>query len=190
MNTWNLSKNIKEIKEVLITEDQMKKRIEELGAEISRDFYDKDLVIIGVLKGSIVFLADLIRKISIPMTLDFISVSSYGESAFSSGVITLKKDIEIDVIDKNILIVEDIADTGLTLKYLKDLFIARGAKSVTLCVALNKPSRRRKDIDLEIKYVGFEIPDKFVVGYGLDYAEKYRNLSDVCVLTEEIYGKN
>ena len=177
------------IKEVIITGEKIQERVGELGRRISQDFADKNLVVIGVLKGSIIFFADLIRKISIPMSIDFISVSSYGESTCSSGVVTVKKDTDRKIEGKDVLIVEDIIDTGITLKYIYDLFVARKARSVSICSALDKPSRRNKDIDLNVEYVGFQIPDEFVVGYGLDYSENYRNLPDICILSPEIYGK-
>ncbi|MGE5472961.1 MAG: hypoxanthine phosphoribosyltransferase [Ignavibacteriales bacterium] len=178
-----------EIKEVLITSEQMKKRVTELGALISEKYEGKKLLVIGVLKGSVIFFADLIREITIPVEIDFIAASSYGASAVSSGIVSLKKDVSCDVCGKNILIVEDIIDTGFTIKYIKDLFQARKAESVSVCCALDKPSRRDKDINVAVDYVGFEIPDEFVVGYGLDYAELYRNLPDVCVLNPEVYSK-
>jgi len=181
---------IKGIKEVIISKEEMHKRVKELGKKISEDFKDKELVIIGVLKGSVIFFADLIREISTTVSIDFISASSYGDATTSSGVVTVKKDVDCDVKGKDVLLVEDIIDTGLTLKYLKDLFEAREAKSVSICTALDKPSRRLKDINIEVQYVGFQIPDEFVVGYGLDYTEKYRNLPDICILSSEIYGGN
>ena len=190
MNTELKNNVIKGIKEVIIPKEKMQKRVEELGKEISEDFKDKELIVIGVLKGSVIFLADLIREISIPLSIDFISASSYGDATRSSGVVTVKKDVDCNVKGKDVLLVEDIIDTGLTLKYLKDLFKAREAKSVSICSALDKPSRRLEDIDVEVRYVGFQIPDEFVVGYGLDYAEKYRNVRDISILSPEIYGKN
>jgi len=178
-----------EIKDIILTSDKMKERVKEIGALISKDYDGKELLLIGVLKGSVVFFADLIREISIPIEIDFISVSSYGASSVSSGVVTLKKDVSCNVSGKHVLIVEDIIDTGFTLKYIKDLFQARNTKSVAICCAFDKPTRRDKGISIEVDYTGFQIPDEFVVGYGLDYAEKYRNLPDVCVLSPEIYSK-
>ncbi len=190
MNTKVGNNLINGIKEVIVTRDQMEKKVKELGRKISEDYTGKELVVIGVLKGAVVFFSDLIRRISLPVTTDFISVSSYGDSANSSGNVRLKKDIEIDIRGKDVLVVEDIIDTGLTLKYIKDLLLERNARSVAICSALDKPSRRDKDIGITVQYTGFQIPDEFVVGYGLDYAEKYRNLEDVCVLSPEVYGKN
>lgn len=190
MNTEPVNNVIRGIKKVIITREEMQKKSEELGKRISQDFEGRDLVLIGVLKGSIVFMVDLMRNISIPITIDFISVSSYGDKATSSGEVTLMKDTDRGVEGKDILIVEDIMDTGLTLKYIKDIFAARKAKSISICTALDKPSRRDKNIDIKANYVGFEIPDEFVVGYGLDYSERYRNIPDICVLDEEIYRGN
>lgn len=190
MNTQPANNVIKGIKEVIISNEQMQKKVAEMGRKISKDFEGKDLVVIGVLMGSIVFMVDLMRSITIPMTIDFISVSSYGEGSSSTGEVTLKKDTDKGVEGKDVLIVEDIMDTGLTLQYIKNMFAARKAKSVSLCTALDKPSRRDKNIGIKADYIGFEIPDEFVVGYGLDYAEQYRNLPDVCILNPEVYEKN
>jgi len=176
---------INQIKEILVTREELKNNAKELGKRISSDYEGKELVLIGVLKGGVVFFADLIREITIPIDVDFISVSSYGNSTKSSGVVRIIKDIVIDITNKHVLIVEDLVDTGLTLHYLKSMFEARGPKDVKICTALDKPSRRK--VDLEIDYKGITIPDKFVVGYGLDYAEKYRNLPDVCVLDSSVY---
>ena len=189
MSTCLTDKIRNEIKEVLVTSDKMKERVKEIGSLISKDYDGKKLLLIGVLKGSVVFFADLIREINIPIEMDFISVSSYGAGSTSSGVVTLKKDVGCDVSGKHVLIVEDIIDTGFTLKYIKDLFQARNTKSVAICCALDKPTRRDKEINIKVDYAGFQIPDEFVVGYGLDYAERYRNLPDVCVLSPEIYSQ-
>lgn len=188
MNTCCTNNIQNDIKEVLISSEQIQKRVKELGSLISEKYAGKKLVLIGVLKGSVIFFSDLIREITIPLEIDFIAASSYGSSSVSSGVVTLKKDISGDVCGKHVLIVEDIIDTGFTLKYIKDLFQARNAESVSLCCALDKPSRRDKNINVEVDYVGFQIPDEFVVGYGLDYGELYRNLPDVCVLKPEFYS--
>ena len=174
-----------DIEKVLITREELEKSAKELGKRISADYKDKKLVLIGVLKGGVVFLSDLIRNIDIPLDLDFISVSSYGDSTRSSGVVRIIKDVDIDVMGKHVLIVEDLVDSGLTLKYLKDLFSARGPKDIKCCTALDKPSRR--EVEIEIEYKGIEIPDEFVVGYGMDFAERYRNLPDVCVLKPHVY---
>ena len=161
--------------------------VKRLGRRLSEDYAGKELVLVGVLKGGFIFLADLMREISIPVDMDFIAVSSYGESTRSSGVVRIIKDIDLDVVGKHVLIVEDLVDTGLTLRHLKDLFNTRGPKSVKICTAFDKPSRRK--VEIEVEYNGIEVPDKFIVGYGLDYAGRYRNLPDVCTLKEEVYAK-
>jgi hypoxanthine phosphoribosyltransferase len=176
-----------DIEEVLVSREQIKGMVSELGKRISRDYEGKDLVLVGVLKGGFVFLADLMREITIPVDMDLIAVSSYGESTQSSGVVRIIKDMDLSVAGKHVLIVEDLIDTGLTLSHLKDLFNTRGPKSVKICTAFDKPSRRKVDIDVE--YEGIVVPDKFIVGYGLDYAGKYRNLPEVCTLKKEIYSK-
>jgi hypoxanthine phosphoribosyltransferase len=173
-----------DIKEVLVTREALKENAKELAKKISQDYEGKELVMVGVLKGGVVFFADLIREITMPIDMDFISVSSYGNSTKSSGVVRIIKDIDIDITGKHILIVEDLVDTGLTLRYLKDLFRGRGPIDVKVCAALDKPSRR--EIDIQIEYKGITIPDEFVVGYGLDYCGKYRNLPDVCILKTNI----
>lgn len=177
-----------DIQEVLVTKESLEEKVKELGERISRDYEGKELVLIGVLKGGVVFFADLIRHITIPIEMDFISVSSYGNSTKSSGVVRIIKDIDIDITGKYVLIVEDLVDTGLTLKYLKDLFEDRGPVDVKVCTALDKPSRRK--VEVPIAYNGITIPDKFVVGYGLDFGGKYRNLPNVCVLKESVYNQS
>lgn len=174
-----------DINEVLVTRDELKEKVKELAAIISNDYKGKELVMIGVLKGGVIFFSDLVREINIPVDMDFISVSSYGNATKSSGVVRIIKDIDIDVTNKHVLIVEDLVDTGLTLRYIKDLFLNRGPIDVKICTALDKPSRRQIEIDIE--YKGITVPDKFVVGYGLDYGGRYRNLPDVCVLKPQIY---
>ncbi len=178
----------KDIEEVLISREVLREKIKELGKKISEDYKGKELVLVGVLKGGFVFLADLMREITIPVDMDLISVSSYGAATKSSGVVRIIKDIDINVTNKHVLIVEDLVDTGLTLKHLKELFNTRGPLSVKICTALDKPSRRK--VEIEVEYDGIIIPDKFVIGYGLDYAGKYRNLPDVCTLKESLYNKN
>ncbi|HEY9062175.1 MAG TPA: hypoxanthine phosphoribosyltransferase [Pseudobacteroides sp.] len=173
------------IKQILISKEELGKKVKELGNKISNDYEGKDLILVGVLKGGFVFLADLIRELKIPVEIDFISVSSYGSSSKSSGVVRIIKDIDISITNKHVMIVEDIADTGLTLKYLKEMLQTRGPADIKIIAALDKPSRRKVEIDLD--YKGFTIPDEFVIGYGLDYAGKYRNLPDLCILDEEVY---
>ncbi|AEE95820.1 MAG: hypoxanthine phosphoribosyltransferase [Clostridiales bacterium] len=171
------------LERVLLDEEQIKKRIRELGRDITEDYKNKDLLMIGVLKGAIVFFSDLIRAIDLPLTTDFIAVSSYGSSTKSSGIVRILKDLDEPVDGKDILIVEDIIDTGLTLHYLVDNIITRNPNSVKICCLLDKPERRLTDVDVD--YVGFAIPDEFVVGYGLDYNERYRNLPNISVLRLE-----
>ncbi len=175
------------IERVLISKEEMEENAKELGNRISKDYEGKELVIIGVLKGGFIFLADLARNISIPVELDFMSVSSYGDSSKSSGVVRIIKDVDTNIDGKHVLIVEDIIDTGLTLNHLVELLKTRGPLSVKICAALDKPSRRK--VNVKIDYKGIEIPDEFVVGYGLDYSGKYRNIPEVCVLKREIYMK-
>ena len=175
------------VREVLISREELAKKVKELGAIISKDYKGEDLMLIGVLKGGFVFLADLIREIKIDIDLDFMSVSSYGSSTKSSGVVRIIKDIDTNIQEKHILLVEDIVDTGLTINYLKEIILARGPKSVKVCAMLDKPSKRKSDIVLD--YKGIEIPDEFVIGYGLDYDGKYRNLPDLCILDSSAYQK-
>lgn len=175
-----------DIEEILVSCDTIREMAQRLGKQISEDYEGRDLVLVGVLKGGFVFLADLMREITIPVDMDLIAVSSYGASTRSSGVVRIIKDIDLDVAGKDVLIVEDLVDTGLTLKHLKELFNTRGPKSVKICTAFDKPSRRK--VEIEVEYNGLEVPDKFIVGYGLDYAGKYRNLPDVCTLKKEIYS--
>lgn len=169
-----------EITTILVSKEQLQQRVKELGAEISRDYAGKELVLVGILKGGAVFMSDLMREIIFPVGVDYMSVSSYGASSTSSGVITIKKDIDLDIRGKHVLLVEDLIDTGLTLQHLKELFALREAASVRICTILSKPSRRL--VDVPIDYSGIDIPDEFVVGYGLDYAEQYRNLPEVWIV--------
>ncbi|HIE29330.1 TPA: hypoxanthine phosphoribosyltransferase [Candidatus Poribacteria bacterium] len=169
----------KSIKQILISTTQIKQRVKQLGIQLSADYKDKNLVIICVLKGAIVFLADLLRALSIPVELDFVRLSSYGKSAESSGVVQIIQNITSDIQHKDVLIVEDIVDTGTTLSSLKEALLSQKPSSLKTCALLNKPARRVKSITIE--YVGFEIPNCFVVGYGLDYNEKYRNLPYIAV---------
>ena len=159
---------------VLISSARIQQRVKELAKEISRDYQDKDLVLIGILKGAFVFLADLARNITIPLALDFIQVSSYGATKASTGVIKIKKDIDLPIVNKDVLIVEDIIDFGYTLDYLRRFISHKKARSVHICALLDKPARHR--VDLKVDYLGFTVPDRFLVGYGIDYAERYRNL--------------
>ncbi len=167
---------------VLVSKEQLEEKTSELAQRITRDYQGKELVLVGVLKGGFIFLADLARKIDMDLTIEFISVSSYGSSTESSGVVRIIKDIDTDVTGKHVLIVEDLIDTGLTLNYLKGLFNSKGCASVKLAAIMDKPDRRK--VDLKVDYSGIVIPDEFVVGYGLDWAGKYRNLPEVCVVLE------
>lgn len=176
----------KDIERVLVTDEQLKQCVAKLGAEITKDYAGKKLLVLGILKGAVPFMADLIRQIKIPIVYDFMAVSSYGFSTKSSGVVRILKDLERSVEDVHILIVEDIVDTGLTLKYLKDNLLGRNPLSVKVVTLLDKPSRRRAAVTPE--YNGFSIPDEFVVGYGLDYQDNYRNLPYVGVLKREVYA--
>jgi len=173
------------IEEILILENQIKKRIDELGEKISQDYNGKELFCIGVLRGAIIFLADLVRCIKVPMVIDFMSISSYGASTQSSGVVRILKDLDESIENKDVLIVEDIVDTGLTLNYLLRMLKSRNPASIKVCTLLNKKERRQ--IDIPIDYCGFEIPDKFVVGYGLDFNGLYRNIPYILVLKSSCY---
>lgn len=175
-----------DILEVLFTKEELDKRVSELGAAISRDYAGREPAIASVLRGSYIFMADLTRKITIPCTVDFMAVSSYGKGTKSSGQAEIKKDLSDSIEGRDLIIVEDILDSGNTLYYLRDVLWARKPKSISICTLLDKPARREKDIQAD--YAGFTIPDAFVVGYGLDYAEKYRNLPYIGVLKPEVYG--
>lgn len=173
------------IKEILLDEKKIREKIKELGKNISRDYEGKDLVLIGVLKGSVMFMSDLLKEITIPCSMDFMAVSSYGNSTTSSGVVRILKDLDFEIEGKDVLVVEDIIDSGITLKYLMEYLKGRKASSLEIVCLLDKPERRK--VDIEVKYIGFSVPDEFLVGYGLDYAEKYRNLPYIGILKEEIY---
>lgn len=178
-----------DIDHILVSEEQLKAKVAELGAQISADYEDKDLLLVSILKGAVVFMADLMRAVTIPCGIDFMVVSSYGGANTSStGLVKIIKDLDQDLSGKDVLIVEDILDTGITLSHLMPMLQMRKPNSLRLCTILSKPSRRKADIEPD--YCGFEVPDEFVVGYGLDYDEKYRNLPYVGVLKPEIYSKN
>lgn len=176
---------LNDIKKVLISKDEIEAMVKRLAKQISMDYQGKQLVLIGVMKGCLIFLADLLRNISIPVEFGTITASSYGSGTVSSGQIKIINDIDIEIEGKDVIIIEDLVDTGLTLNYLKDFLQLRKPKSVSICVAFDKPSRRKNPID--VNYKGMDIPDEFIVGYGLDFDEKYRNLPEICVLKEEIY---
>lgn len=175
-----------DILEVLFTDGELRQRIAQVGAEITRDYQGKAPVLISVLRGSYIFMADLTRSIDLPCTVDFMSVSSYGKGTASSGQVKILKDLSEPIEGKDLIIVEDILDSGNTLYYLRDVLEARKPASVSVCTLLDKPERRVKDIKPD--YVGFQIPDAFVVGYGLDYAERYRNLPYIGILKPQVYG--
>jgi hypoxanthine phosphoribosyltransferase len=171
------------IGDILVQRDELEHRVRELGAQISRDYADRQLLLIGVLKGAVFFVADLMRHLDVDCELDFMAVSSYGASTDSSGVVRILKDLDAPIENRDVLIVEDIVDSGLTLSYLFRMLRARGPASLEVCALLTKPERR--EIDLPIRYVGFEIPNCFAIGYGLDFGERYRNLPYVAVLAAE-----
>lgn len=175
-----------DIKEILFTEDQLAEKVAELGARITADYAGKNPLVVSVLKGSYVFMADLTRKIDTACNIDFMVVSSYGQGTKTSGEVQIIKDIGQKIDGRDLIIVEDILDSGVTLSYLMRVLEARGARSIRLCTLLSKPERHK--VDVPIDYLGFEIPDEFVVGYGLDYAEKYRNLPYIGILKPEVYG--
>jgi len=176
-----------DVKEILISREELAEKCRELGKTISEDYKGKDLVLVGILKGSVVFMTDLMKEITIPCSIEFMEVSSYGSGSVSSGVVKITKDLDMDITGKHILIVEDIIDTGLTLNYLVDYLKTRRAAGIDIVCLLDKKERRNKDIP--VTYVGYEVPDEFIIGYGIDYAEKYRNLPYVASLKEEIYKK-
>ena len=176
---------INDLKEILLDEACIRAKIKEIGAEISRDYKDKDLMLVGVLKGSVMFMADLMKEITIPCTMDFMAVSSYGNSTETSGVVRILKDLDYQIENKDVLIVEDIIDSGVTLKYLIEYLKARKPSTIEIACLLNKPERRK--VEILTKYLGFNVPDYFLVGYGLDYAEKYRNIPYIGILKDEIY---
>ncbi len=166
--------------EILIDEDALQQRITELGVEISADYEGRDLLLVGVLKGAVFFMADLMRRLTIPCEIDFMAISSYGAATDSSGVVRILKDLDVNIAGRDVLVVEDIIDSGLTLSYLLRTLKARKPASLEICALLTKPERR--EIDVPVRYVGFEIPNRFVIGYGLDFAERYRNLRYIGVL--------
>jgi len=174
---------VTEVGEVLIDEEALRRRVEELGQEISAEYEGRDLLLVGVLKGAVFFMADVMRQISVPCEIDFMAISSYGQGTDSSGVVRILKDLDSNITGRHVLILEDIIDTGLTLSYLMRNLGAREPASLEVCALLVKHGRRETDVP--VKYVGFEIPNTFVVGYGLDFAERYRNLPHVAVLQEE-----
>ena len=182
-----MNDNMKEdVLRVLLSEDEIREKVRELGGKISADYKNSNLMLVTVLKGAVVFLADLMRQIDVPAEIDFMVVSSYGSGVKSSGVVKIVKDLDVPLAGKDILIVEDILDSGLTLSYIKELLESRGPRSIRIATLLDKPSRRK--VDLQADYIGFSVPDEFVIGYGLDYDEKYRNLPYIGILKPEVYS--
>lgn len=175
-----------DVEKILFSQEQLQARVRELGAQITRDYAGKEVAVAAILRGSYVFMADITRAIELPITVDFMSVSSYGSGTSSSGQVEIKKDLSDPIEGKELLIVEDILDSGNTLYYLSDVLRARKPASIRICTLLDKPDRRAKPIRAD--YVGFTIPDAFVVGYGLDYDEKYRNLPYIGILKPSVYG--
>lgn len=178
---------LNDMEKVLLSAEEIQEKVKELGAQISKDYEGKNLLLISILKGSIVFMSDLMRAITIHCKIDFMAVSSYGSSTKTSGVVRILKDLDIPLENYDVLIVEDILDSGMTLDYITKILNERHPKSIKICTLLDKPSRRK--IDIKADYVGFLVPDEFVVGYGLDYDERYRNVPFVGVLRPEIYTK-
>lgn len=175
----------KDVESIIFSEEEIKARVKAMGEVISRDYADKDLVLVAVLRGAVVFTADLLREITVPVEIDFMAVSSYGKAAQSSGIVRIIKDLDTDIAGRDVLIVEDILDSGLTLKYLMRNLSSRNPASLEIAALLHKEGNQKTDV--EPKYVGFSCPKEFVVGYGLDFAEKYRNLPYIGVLKREVY---
>lgn len=175
-----------DVMKVLLTGEEIEKRVREIAAEITRDYRGESVLMVGILRGAVVFFSELVKRVDLDLRFDFMVVSSYGSGTDSSGEIRIIKDLSQPIEGMNVIIVEDIIDTGYTLKNLKKLLTTRNPKSLKICSLLDKPSRRK--VELEGDYIGFKVPDEFVVGYGLDYNEKYRNLPDICVLKPEIYS--
>ncbi len=198
MKKWQLKKleQLRELKkdkemktdiaEVLLDEQTIQNKVMELGKKISEDYKDKNPVMVCILKGGVIFLTNLIKNISIPLELDFMSLSSYGDTTKSSGVVKIKKDIDVDITGRHVIIIEDIVDSGLTLKYINEYFKRHKPASVKICALLDKPGAHKTDIHID--YKGFDVGNEFVVGYGLDYAQKYRNLPYIGILKKEIYS--
>ena len=177
----------RDVSEILIDEEALQRRIAELGEEISADYAGRDLLLIGVLKGAVFFMADLMRRVTVPCEIDFMAISSYGGQTDSSGVVRILKDLDMNIKGRDVLVVEDIIDSGLTLSYLMRNLRSREPGSLEICALMTKPSRR--EIDVPVRYVGFEIPNRFVIGYGLDFGERYRNLPYVGVLNPELVSE-
>ena len=175
-----------DITEILLTEEQIREKLDEIAAQVAADYEGKDLLLVGVLKGAVMVMADFSRALPNPISMDWMAVSSYGAGTKSSGVVQIRKDLDTDIHGKHVLIVEDIIDSGLTLSWLLENFASRGAASVEVFALLRKPEAAK--VHVECRYIGFEIPTEFVIGYGLDYDEKYRNLRDIAVLAPHVYA--
>lgn len=173
------------VERILISREEINQKVDEMARTISEEYAGKNPLLVGILKGAMIFMADLVRAVTIDVQFDFMAVSSYGSSSKSTGVVRILKDLDQNIQDRHILVVEDIVDTGLTLNYLLDILKAREPASVRICALLDKPSRR--EVKVPVDYIGFSIPDEFVVGYGLDYNEMYRNLPEIYVLKQEVY---
>ncbi len=172
---------------IIISEEEIKKRVRELGEQISADYAGREILVVSVLKGSVLFMADLIRNITVPTRIDFVLLSSYGSGTESSGNVVIEKDLQESVKDRDVLVVEDIVDTGHTLAFLKQYLLDKGCKSIRVCVLTNKPARRVTEVDID--YKGFEIPDKYVAGYGMDYNNQYRNIPYIFAVKPEVYNE-
>jgi hypoxanthine phosphoribosyltransferase len=183
-----MSSMMPDVKDVLIPSDEIQRKVREMGERITEDYRGERPLLIGILRGAFVVLGDLARYIDLPCEIDFMDISSYGAGSSSSGVVRILKDLEEDITGRHVIVVEDIVDTGLTLSYLRRSLLARGPASLEICALLSKPSRRR--VELPVRYLGFEVPDEFVVGYGLDYGGSYRNLPDICILKPEVFGSD
>jgi hypoxanthine phosphoribosyltransferase len=177
-----------DLEKILISEDRIAERVSLMGQQISENYQGKELLLISILKGSVVFMADLMRAISIPVSIDFMAVSSYGSGEKTSGVVKINMDLAQSIERKNVLVVEDILDSGMTLRYIMNLLQDRSPASIEICTLLDKPERRAEGVKVDCRYTGFTIPDAFVVGYGLDYAERYRNLPYIGVLSPKMYS--
>ena len=182
----NMDSMMGDVKEVLITSSDIQNKVREIGDRVTEDYEGEKPIFVGILRGAFIMLGDLMRRVNLQCEVDFMDISSYGTGTSSSGVVRILKDLEEDITGRHVLIVEDIIDTGLTLTYLRRALLQRHPASLEICSLLSKPDRRRAE--LEVKYLGFEVPDEFVVGYGLDYAGAYRNLPDVCVLKPAVFA--
>ena len=182
------AKIYEDLEKILVTRGEIAEKVRELGRRITADYAGKEPVLVCILKGAVLFFSDLIREIDLPLTADFMAISSYGSATKSSGVVRILKDLDNDILGKDVIVVEDIVDTGITLNYLSKILMQRGARSLRIATLLDKPARRKVE-NLQVDYMCFNIPDAFVVGYGLDYAQTYRNLPDIGVLSPRIYEK-